>query len=187
LPLSAQEKVVIVPLFGDDAPTSKVVFITNGTFTGNLGGPEGADAKCQAEADNLPGSRVIGKKFKAWISGGLCTDFTSGCRIFIRSELPYRMLDGTLVAASFDALIRGQIRHNIDIKADSVGRARVSVWTGLEADGQESEATCGAWTMDGENGLLGASDAPINQESRIWTEDGADVCFFPSALYCFEQ
>lgn len=43
--LQAHNKVVVVPLSGDEAPMSKVVFITEQLFTGSLGGPTGADER----------------------------------------------------------------------------------------------------------------------------------------------
>jgi len=59
------DKVVIIPLGGDEAPTYKVVFITKVASNGNLGGPSGADEICQTEADTQ-GSKVQGLGF-GWI------------------------------------------------------------------------------------------------------------------------
>ena len=52
----AHNKVVVIPLGGDESPTSKTIFVTKQQFNGGLGGPSGADQKCQAAAD-APGLR----------------------------------------------------------------------------------------------------------------------------------
>ncbi|MCP3848848.1 MAG: DUF1554 domain-containing protein, partial [Gammaproteobacteria bacterium] len=65
--LFAHNKVVVIPLGGDEpiAPTSKTIFYTDTTYSGNLGGLAGADTKCQAAADSQ--TPPVQGTFKAWL------------------------------------------------------------------------------------------------------------------------
>lgn len=184
---AAQNKVVVIPLFGDEAPTSKVVFVTEATFDGNLGGPEGADDKCQAEADAV-GSKVQGKVFKAWISGGLSDDFDGTGRVFIRYDLPYLKVDGTQIATNYLDLLDTDINSAIDVSAAGTGGIVNKVWTGIQEDGNfvPASETCSAWEdyKDGDVGQTGSSGAT----DEDWTEEFPVVsCEGSHSLYCFEQ
>ena len=53
------------PYLPSDLPTIRRVFITEGNYTGNLGGLEGADAKCQQEAE----SQGFKGKWRAFLGG----------------------------------------------------------------------------------------------------------------------
>ena len=193
--VAAQNKVVVIPLGGDEAPTSKAVFITDQLFTGNLDGPTGADDICQDEADNLPGSEVKGKKFKAWISGGLATDFTENGRVFIRSELPYKLVDGTQIAGSYTELIATGVSTGIEKTAAGIEPVWVAfpsqgwdlVWTGIAQTGDASGDTCNGWVDDSGlyDGLIGRS----NDNAGAWTgASSVDCGSSPGGrLYCFEQ
>lgn len=74
----------------DIKATSKTVFATSTYYTGDLGGSTGADSKCmeRASAANLIGN------FKAWISTSTSSPFTT----FIKSNVPYKRVDGTTIA-----------------------------------------------------------------------------------------
>lgn len=69
---------------------SKTVFVTSGTYTGNLGGLTGADQECNtlAAAANLPGT------YKAWLS----TSNGSPSTRFVQSSVPYKLVDDTVIA-----------------------------------------------------------------------------------------
>ena len=189
-------RVVVVPI-GDDGPPDRYVFVTEGIWTGDLGGPEGADAKCQAEAD-AEGSLVQGRTFMAWVSGGLANDFSisgNSGRHFDRSAGAYRQPTGLLVAKNYkDLLINGPtnaIREHADGSTDtsSIG---TYAWTGIDADGSYSEDRCtdvngNDWsTFDfNQYGESGDDSAPHN-----WTDSTAFPqvqCNYLLAVYCFEQ
>ncbi len=183
-----QIRVVVIPLGGDEGPTSKAVFITQGSWDGNLGGPTGADALCQTEADSI-GSKVQGLPFKAWVSG-LSTDFTAGGRTFVKSTLPYMLVDGTLVADNYADLVDGDdLVADIDVDAGGIGFATlINVWTGISNAGLISPGDCNAWTsnLNTIEGYLGDSQ----QFWGTWTDQQlgfGSACDQPSHLYCFEQ
>ena len=122
----AQNKVVVIPLndslsdgelraicrgydFACEKPPNKykcppkLVFVTaSSDYTGNLGGVEGADAKCMQQASLSEITR--GKMFKAWISDA------SNCpaNSFIRSQTPYvRTCDRYVIATDWTDLVDG--------------------------------------------------------------------------------
>lgn len=174
----------------DAGPTfgPKAVFVTSQTFTADLGGLAGADAKCQAlaTAAGLTGT------FRAWLSDG---DGSPSTR-FSRTGQPYRLVDGSVVADDWTALTSGVLRHAIDRTEtggpppDSTGFCGSEpnlVWTDTNADGTLGSvaASCGGWTD-----VLSASVAAgsANKQDLAWTGH----CFGPgcggrAALYCFEQ
>jgi hypothetical protein len=69
-------------------PVSKIVFVTNGVFSGSFGGLPDADALCQAEAQ----AAGLAGTFKAWLSD---TYDSPGTR-FNKQGTPYQLVDGTI-------------------------------------------------------------------------------------------
>lgn len=79
------------PAAPDAAPlTSRRVFISKSTVSANLGGLSGGDAKCQSFAD-VAG---LGGRWLAWLGD---RDVSPRSR-FVQSTVPYKLVDGTLVA-----------------------------------------------------------------------------------------
>lgn len=193
----AQTKVVVIPLFGDDVPvvpTYKLVFVTNATFKGNLGGPEGADDKCQAEADSLPGSLVQGKEFKAWVSGDLATDFSAVGRRFAGSSLPYRLVGGGDIALNFNGITDGATPgrllspFNRTAAGELIDTIRTRfVWTGISNLGVDTGFSCANWTLGG--GAVNATVGIVSVSSGSgWTQRPTiHNCGNIASLYCFEQ
>jgi len=182
------DKVVIIPLGGDEAPASKVVFVTKGAWNGNLGGASGADGKCQAEAD-AQGSKVQGLPFKAWISGGLATDFSAGSRSFTMSELPYKLVNGILVANNFSGFVSGgSLLSNLDMYADGLYvDGFIRAWTGIDNTGHfASIQDCDSWLSDAPTSTVGFFGRS-NAVTPAWTLSGSSVCGSSRHLYCFEQ
>ncbi len=187
----AQTKVVVVPL-GDDEPSSKSVFVTKERFNGNLGGPEGADEKCQAEAD-AEGSLVKNKEFKAWVTSTSVNDYSAGVRVFSRSSLPYQLVGGVQIASNFSGLVDGSIDAPINRHADGsqliVGPSSLNeVWTGVAADGdfRTLDNTCRNWQSSSIDrfGFRGDSRESDNEK---WTDSRRLRCDGRVRLYCFEQ
>ena len=91
----AQNKVVVVPLFGDDIPAPvpdpKIVFVSAEQPSADLGGLDVADRICQtlALAAGAPSS-LEGKDFKAWLFGPNTDTFhfddPTGSRQFVIPE-----------------------------------------------------------------------------------------------------
>lgn len=161
------------------------VFVTSTTYDGNLGGLEGADAKCQVQAD----AAGLSGTFKAWLSDGTGSPSTR----FTRSATPYVLVDGTVIADDYAALTSSPLQHPID-KTETGGAPPVEVvfgrsvvWTGTREDGNLhwQEHTCSDWTSSASDGkaILGNPLASTTW-SFAW---GGSPCDRLQPLYCFEQ
>lgn len=139
---TAQNKVVVIPL-GDtpDEPLSKLIFVTDQSWKGKLGGVEGADAKCATEAK----SRGISGRFQALLGTPSATPVTRANHY----ALDYlRLSDGRTLRSSYHSLFQG-----LDNKILATGSA--AVWTGLGVDGRPNGMqNCVNWTskLVGETG-----------------------------------
>jgi hypothetical protein len=193
LSVLSHNKVVVIPLAGDDVPPDfKVVFVTESKWTGNLGGPTGADQKCMDES-LLPGSRVKGRKFRAWIGGtSFPSDLQVGTRSFTRSHLPYKTVTGVTVADDYADLVSGTL--NAPINASHTGTiVQTDVWTGIRTDGWDGYSdglNCAGFTVSNiHSSIRGNSGSTGYHWTGQATTGGAsnDVCFAQMGLYCFEQ
>jgi len=166
------------PSTGCVAPVTKRVFVTSSTYTGDLGGLVGADAKCQAHAD----AAALGGTWKAWLSTS-----SEDARDRI-TDGHYTLVDGTIVANSLADLTNGGIWQAIELDEYAVVFGSNQAWTGTLANGTWYDADCQAWTsaLPADTALIGY----VNLADELWT-DG-----FPSAdcsytdvrgVYCFEQ
>lgn len=163
----------------------KRVFITS-TYqnqTGNLKGLTGADLICQTRANSVP----LGGIWKAWLSDNT-TSPASPSR-FTHFSGKYKLLDfnKTVVANSWDDLIKGSLLHAINI--DENGTTRNSpVWTNTNSNGSITATTgspshCNNWTSTSNNGYIGASSSSDSK----WTQYFNTSCNTNLRLYCFEQ
>ncbi len=191
--VAAHDKVVVIPLLGgDEIPTSKVVFVTNKKWTGNLKGPTGADQKCMDES-LVSGSKVKGRKFRAWIGGAsFPTDFHVGTRSFTRSHLPYKTVTGVTVADDYADLMDGSLNAPINV-SQTGSIVSTYAWTGVRTDGFmafDPTLLCYGFNVSsgGVGGIIGRSSA------TDWNWTGAKPsgwvrlpCVGTAALYCFEQ
>ena len=181
----AHNKVVVIPLFGDEAPptpTFKKVFWTNTTYTGNLGGLSGADEKCQAAAD----AETIKGTYKAWLGVSSGYGAIPGRPAFSFHDLPYRNVDGTNIASSFVDFLDGVFSGNI--KSQSGSNSIWPYWTGLDSGGAQIFAMCSEWTSQSV-GWLGATGDPYGgiQPSVDWSFEHTVPCSTYNSLLCFEQ
>lgn len=162
------------------------VFVTSTTYKGDLGGLEGADAKCQERAD----AAMLTGTFKAWLSDGTDSPAT---RLTHSADIPYALVDGTVIAESYAALTAGPLQHGID-KTEAGGAPPVEpifgrsvVWTGTRDDGTLywQEHTCSNWTSSAgaEGGFVGDTT-----HTTHWSAAYGDfACDRDVPLYCFEQ
>ena len=164
--------------------TCKRVFITSkATMNGGLGSLAAADAACQRLAD----SASLGGAWRAWLSDASASPATR----FARSELAYRLLDGTRVARDWAGLTDGTLAHAIDV-FETGGRVPGRTEPdGLDRDQPQrprfrrQSAATGPTTRsglpDGQVGLSSRSD-------RGWTQALIQLCSRSGArVYCFEQ
>jgi len=163
---------------------AKIVFVTDNTYNGILGGVAGADAKCQSEAV----AAGIAGTYKAWISSSTVSPSTS----FTRSLVPY-VLPGqnlTMVAANWTSFASATHVNPINTTPTNLAVHGGSVWTGSYADGTFSGLACLDWSSVSvlDNGDGGNTDVDINPNNHAWwTYDGGNPCAFLFHLYCVQQ
>ena len=130
-----------------DEQPGKTIFITSQTFNGNLGGLEGADAKCQelADAADLDGT------FKAWLSDSE----TDARDRLTHATVPYRLVDGTTVADDFTDLTDGSLDAPIN-RTENGTAVGDRPWTGTDFAGEACfQATGGTCVlMDPTDGTI---------------------------------
>jgi hypothetical protein len=162
-----------------------VVFVTNATFNGNLGGFQGADDKCNAEATaaGLSGTYV------AWLSGS-----TADAKDRITDQR-YFTVAGDVVATSLADLIDGTISAPINVDAAGIPITVVAgsgqqAWTNTTTSGVDfgqtadpNDFACSDWTSTIGTAVVGIISATQAQ----WTGSGPTGCFNGYRLYCFAQ
>ena len=84
------------------------VFLTSTMHDGNFGGVRGADAECAAEAR----AQRLGSAWRAWLSDSSAPAFEH----IYAAPGGYALLDGTVVAPTFNALVSGSLAHAIDLR-----------------------------------------------------------------------
>lgn len=183
LTVAAHNKVVVIPLGGDEAPTSKMIFWTDQKYDGDLGGVSGADEKCQLSADTA-GVKGI---FKAWIGVSTHTEFTPARPGFSYYDLPYTNVDGSLVADNFLHLFSNKFERIIESVSGDAGGY---FWTGLTDRGEFlSSKACMDWTSqlaihDGTQGFSYAFIYGFPWSNTFTVQCGGTA---GNSLICFEQ
>jgi hypothetical protein len=159
----------------------RIVFVTAEAFISNLGGVAGADALCQAAAQNagLPGT------YQAWISGSVNGPSTT----FNQWSVPYVKTDGVQVAAGFADLTDGTLDSPIDVDQNgaAVSETGLKVWTNTEIDGTPAflapGSNCTVWTGVGTSATTGSTAA----SDSTWTDALNTPCDEEHHLYCVQQ
>lgn len=174
--------------------SAKRVFVSSSTYTGNLGGLSGADSKCQSLAD---GAGLSGA-YKAWLS----TIGTSVSSRLTHSGIPYKLVDGTLIANNWTDLIANKSGNYIAnaISKDQNGNpvSGQYAWTNTKPDGSVNYSlsyayTCLDWISSsgarrGFVGEISYTDVNWTQVLRNGGTYGTySACSTPRYLYCFEQ
>ena len=166
--------------------TSKCVFLSSTDHVGDLGGLMGADEICQNLAD---GSLAAPGSYKAWLS----TAALSATARLTHATVPYRLVDGTTIAANWDDLTDGAIDAPIDV--NETGSSRPSdhgVWTATNEDGTFRGPDCMAWSssISADDGAIGSGSFA----SGVWTHvplpppPSAHIpCDAARPLYCVQQ
>jgi hypothetical protein len=183
-------------------PTSLRVFITSLQWTANLGGAAGADAKCQAAANGAS----LGGTWMAWLSTSTSTPDAR----FTHSTVPYKLLDGTLIANDWADLTSGALENPInrdehdavvnwfDMSPYTYGYTGIA-WTSTYTNGK-SMLTNGATSncsdfSDGtsDNGpyaVVGYNGNSGGYQGFMWTDaqvTSGYACDYILSLLCFEQ
>jgi len=165
------------------------VFVTSGTFNGNLGGLSDADTICTNAAD----AATLGGTWTAWLSLESAAPEEGVDAIGRISVGRYERLDGMVVADNKLVLTDGSLDAPINVREDGTeipAQDNHRVWTGTNSEGTYlGNVSCNRWTSgdaadDGRTGLANAVDAD-------WTDAGGAVdevtCDNSYRLYCFED
>jgi hypothetical protein len=174
---------------------SKCVFVSSTRHQGNsFGGLAVADSECNALATDagLPGS------YKAWMSDSTASPSSR----FNKATVPYRLVDGTQIAADWNDLVTCNADESrcldnpislTESGTDTSGfptNAR-RIWTGTQTNGLNGLVTdysCGDW-IDSGLGVFGFSGS----KSWSWTGGTSDGfssswhCAAKYAFMCFQQ
>jgi hypothetical protein len=151
------------------------VFVTNNTWTGNIGGLSGADAKCMLAAN---AARLNGT-WMAWLSSN---STSASSRLYHYTTGVYR-LDGIKVANNWNDLTDGTLLAPINITERRQVVQSPKVWTGTNTTGAKYAPFCGNWASASGNGTIGNA---FRKDYR-WTVEGKEACSGTKHLYCFEQ
>jgi len=163
------------------------VFVTSKQVSGNMGGVTGAHALCQAAAKEagLTGT------FHAWLSD---SSHSPG-QDFVRSTVPYLLVDDTEIAANWEQLISGNLLTGIYATEwgepptatleDCIPEGLIVVWTNTLTTGKvaSDNYSCENWAAGGDQGRTGEAGA----FNFGWTESCIVPCDTLAPLYCFEQ
>lgn len=168
----------------DPAVLSKVnVFVTSTTSTGALGGLAGADAACQ----NLAETAGLKGLYMAWLS-----DSTGAAATRQKQHnLPYALVDGTVIANNWADLIDGTLIASINkTQTGAAVTAPLQVFTASNANGTLNGSHCTNWTSgaSGQNGEYGTS----GQTNANWTKQASPTtanrrCNTAKRLICIQQ
>jgi hypothetical protein len=173
-------------LCGDE--TSRCVFISSTNQNGNLGGLTGADEICQNLAD-ADGSLAAPGTYKAWLSTGAA----SAAARLTHATVPYKLVDGTQIAANWDDLTDRALAAPINVTEGGSSQSGVRpVWTATAENGAFQGPDCTAWSSTSGSGVIGATIASPGQvlgAAATWTHATAlrDPCSTALPLYCFQQ
>jgi hypothetical protein len=161
-----------------DASGANYAFVTNEAWTGNLGGRDGADALCQAAAQNagLPGTywALLADTSKTGEENAATRFLDAGVGGWIRT-------DGRLFAVSADDLFNNDHQY-YPLDKDEFGgaRARVGTWSGTVTNYAPGN-TCTNWTTTGGHGAGGTS----GYGGQRYSYDNATInCWGARALTC---
>jgi hypothetical protein len=153
-------------------PGQKIVFVTSADVSGGLGGAAEAHALCT----ELAGDAGLAGSYHAWLSA---TRAGAGSQA---GTGPFLRVDGALVASTAAALTGGTLSAPIE-RTEANEQRRTDVWTGTSAAGAPTQATCGGWTSEAEQGTFGESGAT----TASWTAAGTRACDAELALYCVQD
>lgn len=148
------------------------IFVTSQLFTGNLGGVNGADTKCQ-QAAAASGRNII--EYKALLSTSTMN---------AKDRLPdgvFKNSKGEVIATSKADLLDGTITNLIQWNEYGNQVSASYVWSGSYSNGMYWTPNCGDWASVGGSGKMGLTSDPT-----IWLGLTQQLCGYPQGrLYCF--
>ncbi len=154
------------------------MFITHDVFPANLGGSNGADAKCQAAASSIGLSTTFVALVSSGKTGALSRVTSTGPYASMNEETAY-LTKSDFVATSFATV------------TDENGYpAATQVWSGSDVDGLASAHDCLSWTSvaGADDATIGSDDSTnLNAMNGFGAGDVRSSCSVSHALFCVEQ
>ncbi len=158
------------------------VFVSAGTSNGNLGGIAGADAICQQEAED---AQLIGD-FLAWIS---TSSANQPATRFNKSSLPYKLVDGTLIADNWTNLT-ANVGLYAPINLDAAGELHAADYVRTNTD-QYGVVISTAYNMNCQQFTAGYDNTHAGRTQDYltyrWTRYAWSGCNWYNRIYCFQQ
>jgi hypothetical protein len=160
---------------GGGVGAGKRFFVTATTYSGNLGGLAGADAKCNTAALGA----ALGGTWKAWLSDG-----SNNAVDRINEVGPWFDVHGTKVFNNKANLATIPLAQLDFTEQGNQVLSTTSVWTGTASGGTKASLSCMGWSSSfgGDYGHYGS----INSTSG-WTDSFDGTCDTVRRLYCIEQ
>jgi hypothetical protein len=173
----------------------KNVFITAAAYSGNLGGLAGADAKCQAHANNAGLTGI----YKAWLSDATGSPSTR----FSQTGGPFVLAKRNLVVASTWAEFASSV-HQRNLDSDENGSTLLPLgtgtcaastagrqfWSNTAPGGQVGfSLSCANWTTSVDSSPDGPVVGRTDLASAGWNGwcHGPGICSSVSPLLCVQQ
>lgn len=162
-------------------------FVTSTTYTGNLGGIAGADAKCAAAGANSPHPD---RDWRAILSvpGDDARD-----RLIVNGEIWTFDPAGEpadLVADDFDDLWDGDVHHVINRREDGTPGSFSYVWSGTQDDGTAHSFSCnsfGNFPSSGNDSTGYRGSALLSWPTTWWIDNGNWHCTTNYPIFCLSQ
>jgi hypothetical protein len=166
------------------------VFATSMGFSGNLGGLAGADQSCTIAAV----AAGLGGTWNAWLSDA---STSANNRIYhVTGGAGYVLLDGTMIAPSFSALVSATtpLLHPIDLTEQRTTITNgFEVWTGTDLGGGTPPGYCAgssgkSWTSSAHGNTGTPYVGLTNQTNASWSDIYSQFCDYTTErLFCFER
>lgn len=163
----------------------RLVFVTSVNVEGDFGIKPGLDDLCNQLASDAGLLIDHKKRFRPWIS----TSTQDAIDRFHHSPGRYVLVNGDIFAASWDAIIAGELQHPLNIDENGAEKSDI-VWTNTLPDGRAAPNSdhCGDWSVNNQS-----SSACFGYSTNVdgqWTHatDGTcpTQCGDAAALYCLE-
>ena len=162
-----------------------IIFVTNNTTNGNLGGVSGADTFCNSDP-NKPNSSNYKALVVSGVSRRACTSadcLTLGTAEHIdwviKPSVVYQRPDSTTIGTS---TTEGVFSFNL---TNSIGTAGNIIWTGTDLDWTNGADNCLNWASS--NGIDSGLTGLDNVVTLSSINGGGGTCSAIRRLYCVEQ
>ncbi|MBI4078677.1 MAG: hypothetical protein HY429_00025 [Candidatus Levybacteria bacterium] len=166
--------------------STRLVFVSSATYTGDLGELLGADTTCKSLADASTIQAVRGRQWKAWLSKWSPFEpqerFTN--TFDYRNTVNFTLVNGNSIAVNWDSLTDSDIDARINL-TESGQTVTGEVWTNTDESGYAGSLHCNGFTSSDP-----AEKANIGTTSNAyypWSITSTASCDTQQRIFCFEQ